>query len=97
MTRYNVTMTHPDGSHFTFWEGRAADAFDAIDRCIRANDMQPGEYRTVSGWRVLDPASGVVTVKTDGSFTTGPRWGLPTPTEPIHDSGVLPHGVPDVA
>ena len=91
MTRHTVHMYYPGG--FDFYEGPAGDAIDAVLRCVKRNHMQPREYEaTVSSRR--GKSSGVVTVNADGSITTGARWGLPTPAEPIPDSGVMPHGCP---
>ena len=44
-----------------------------------------------------DWTRGVIHTDAEGLITVGAaRWGLPTPAEPIPDSGVMPHGVPNV-
>lgn len=80
----------------------ATDPIDAIRSICRVLTLQ--QQLTAGRHDVAvrlatetDWTRGVIHTDADGMITVGAaRWGLPTPAEPIPDSGVLPHGVPDV-
>ena len=96
MTRHVVTMT--SGDAIITYDGKTTDAIAAILACVRMGGPAPaGIYNVEVGPYGCKPSTRRVGVRVDGSITIGTRWGLPTPAEPIPDSGVLPHGVPDVA
>ena len=100
MTRYRVTIFEVEGTQINDTFIRATDTISALIDTVRLGPVGAGEYDTLIQWRDDDSAkhrSGRVAVNADGSITIGTRWGLPTPAEPIPDSGDLPVEVFDVA
>jgi len=97
--RYDVLLFLDDAKQAQISESFNLPAFDvihALQEAIRINGIAPGRYiaQTIHG---TERASGWVEVRDGGALTIGPRWGLPTPIEPIDraDLGV-DVGVPDV-
>jgi len=94
--RYVATMT--GGGTIATFDGRASDAIAALSACANGPNRVPaGIYEVEVGIFGREPSTGRVGIRVDGSITIGTRWGLPTPAEPIPDSGVMLHGAPDVA
>lgn len=80
----------------------ATDPIDAIRSICRVltlhQRLTAGEHAAAVRFaNATDWSTGTVTTDAAGRVSLGRGWGLPTPAEPIPDSGVMLHGAPDVA
>jgi len=98
LDRFRVVIFEIEGCQINDTFIRSTDTISALVDTVRLGPVEPGEYvAIVACFKPVFESRGRIVVNADRSITIGTRWNLPTPAEPIPDSGALPVEVFDVA